>query len=78
VIFGGQSTAQSLYSSTLIDESDVDSKIMQEEILVQYYQFYPIQIKADIQIIFSKYEETTSKRRTKKRVKDTDNFLCHE
>jgi aldehyde dehydrogenase (NAD+) len=58
VIFGGQSTAQSLYiAPTLIDESDVDSKIMQEEIFGPILPILSYSNKADIQIIFSKYEK---------------------
>jgi aldehyde dehydrogenase (NAD+) len=49
---------QSLYiAPTLIDESDVDSKIMQEEIFGPILPILSYSNKADIQIIFSKYEK---------------------
>lgn len=58
VIFGGQSTANSLYiAPTLIDESDIDSELMQEEIFGPLLPILTYRNKADIQIIFSKYEK---------------------
>lgn len=58
VIFGGQTTADSLYvAPTLIDESDLDSTIMQEEIFGPILPILTYTNKADIQIIFSKYEK---------------------
>lgn len=58
VIFGGQSTANTLYiAPTLIDESDIDSEIMQEEIFGPVLPILTYKNKADIQIIFSKYEK---------------------
>lgn len=58
VIFGGQSTANTLYiAPTLIDESDIDSEIMKEEIFGPVLPILTYRNKADIQIIFSKYEK---------------------
>lgn len=40
VIFGGETNAANLYiSPTLIEEPELDSPVMKEEILDQFYQF---------------------------------------
>ena len=58
VIFGGQSSANSLYiAPTLIDEFDTNSAIMQEEIFGPLLPILTYKDKADIQIILSKYEK---------------------
>jgi aldehyde dehydrogenase (NAD+) len=56
VILVGNQQLNPIYYSTLIDESDVDSKIMQEEIFGPILPILSYSNKADIQIIFSKYE----------------------
>jgi len=58
VIFGGQSSADSLYiAPTLIDEFDTNSAIMQEEIFGPLLPILTYKDKADIKIILSKYEK---------------------
>jgi aldehyde dehydrogenase (NAD+) len=58
VIFGGQSSENSLYvAPTLIDETDLESPIMQEEIFGPVLPILTYSSKADIQIIFARYEK---------------------
>lgn len=58
VIFGGQTTAETLYiSPTLIDEADLESAVMQEEIFGPVLPILTYNNEAEIQIIFSKYEK---------------------
>ncbi|MBC5842561.1 aldehyde dehydrogenase [Flavobacterium sp. F-380] len=58
VIFGGKSSANSLYvAPTLVEETDLESAIMQEEIFGPVLPILTYSSKADIQIIFSKYEK---------------------
>ena len=58
VILGGQTNAESLYiSPTLVEESDLESAVMQEEIFGPVLPILTYNNEADIQIIFSKYEK---------------------
>lgn len=61
VVFGGQTDAESCYiSPTLIDESDLDSLIMKDEIFGPLLPILSYDSEADIHVIISKYEKPLS------------------
>ncbi|MFQ3174031.1 MAG: aldehyde dehydrogenase (NAD+) [Flavobacterium sp.] len=61
VIFGGQTDAESCYiSPTLVDESNLDSLIMEDEIFGPLLPILSYDSEADIHVIISKYEKPLS------------------
>jgi aldehyde dehydrogenase (NAD+) len=61
VIMGGQTDEESFYiSPTLIDESNLDSLIMKDEIFGPLLPILSYESEADIQVIISKYEKPLS------------------
>jgi aldehyde dehydrogenase (NAD+) len=61
VIMGGQTDEESCYiSPTLIDESNLDSLIMKDEIFGPLLPILSYESEADIQVIISKYEKPLS------------------
>jgi aldehyde dehydrogenase (NAD+) len=61
VIFGGQTDTENCYvAPTLIEESNPDSLIMQDEIFGPLLPILTYQTEADINIIISKYEKPLS------------------
>ncbi|MDG2431690.1 aldehyde dehydrogenase [Flavobacterium sp.] len=58
VVFGGKTAAETFYiAPTLIEEFDIDSAIMQEEIFGPVLPIVTYTNEADIKILFSKYEK---------------------